>query len=534
MKMLKTVMIIMLVSILWSDHMFTTTSLVPVDTFYAYDKHLPLNVETKVVKNLPSATFYEIFFDSINNQRVSGLLMVPKIGLKKYPVILYLHGSGMSRELPDIAVPIIAQKGFAVFSISAFYTNERKPQGKSLTSGYFLENRQGIIQTITDYRRGLDALEKREDIDTTRVGIIGLSLGTIQGATLFGLDDRIKVAAFAVGGGDLELMAKKSILLSHFFDFSKLNYNIIDQFKTLAAPVDPINFANRNKGRPVIMINGRKDEIVPPVCAQKLYEKFEEPKHIIWYDGGHVPPMDVIMMLAKKALSWFENYLIPEKLPKVSNNTPPVLLELAVKPDKITQGEAIRIEAKAEDKDKNIIFVKAYIEGDDAEVLLQDNGQGGDRKAGDGIFTARAPISYNSRTGETKITAIAVDYNGDTSSPLSSFVFISPYIPPPGSKAPEIVRINIPKKIKIGSKERVEVEVVDENNDVERVELNIMQFGVPIVLNRVENTNIFRYDFEIPELDNLAQTGTYDVLITARDKTRLTSERKIIQVIVEK
>lgn len=508
-------------------------NLVPVETFYLYDKHLPLNVETKIIKKNQFATTYEIFFDSINNQRVSGLLLLPNLGLKKYPVILYLHGSGMSREIPDMALPLITQKGLALFSISAFNTNERRLPGKSLSSGYFLENRQGIIQTVVDYQRGLDVLSTREDIDMNRVGIIGLSLGTIQGSILFGLDKRIKVSAFAVGGGDLELMAKKSILISRFFDFGKMNYDL-SQLKAIASPIDPVNFAKNNKGRPTLMVNGRKDEIVPAECARKLYENFQEPKHIIWYDGGHVPPMDIIMTLGKRALAWFENYLILERLPVLEKNVPPQIHTLFASPEIITQGNAIRLEAKANDENKNIVFVKAYLEGDDTECLLYDDGKAPDKKALDGIFTGRCLISYSARCGETKITAIAVDYQGDVSSEALAYISILPYQYPPGAKPPVIEKVKITEKVKIGGKVLIEVEVSDENDDVDRVEANVMQFGLPALLERVGTTNMYRFEMEIPNLDDLIGEGKYDILIWARDKTRMVSERKIVPIYLEK
>ncbi len=508
-------------------------NLVPVETFYLYDKHLPLNAETVVIKKSQFATTYEIFFDSVNNQRVSGLLVIPNLGLKKYPVILYLHGSGMSREIPDMALPLITQKGLALFSISAFHTNERKPQGKTLSSGYFLENRQGIIQTIIDYRRGLDVLSYREDIDMNRVGIIGLSLGTVQGSILFGVDERIKVSAFAVGGGDLELMAKKSILTSRFFDFGKINYDTVD-LRAIASPVDPVNFAKNSKGRPTLMVNGRKDEMVPAECAKKLYENFQEPKHIMWYDGGHVPPMDIIMTLGKRALAWFENYLIPERLLVREKNVPPQIHALSVSPDVITQGNVLRLEAKANQGNKQIIFVKAYLESDDAECLLYDDGKAPDKKALDGIFTGRCLISYNSRCGETKITATAVDYQGEVSSEISTYVSILPYQYPPGAKPPVIEKVKITEKVKIGDKIIIEVEISDENDDVDRVEANVLQFGLPALLERVGTTNMYRFEMEIPNLDDLIVEGKYDILISARDKTHMISERKIVQIYLEK
>ena len=501
--------------------------LAPLKSFYAYDKALPLNAEVKEDSRSRSTVTYEIFFDSIHDQRISSLLTVPLYGKKPFPVVLYLHGIGMSRDLPGMATDFIASGGYALFVLSAQYTNERKRANKSLLSPYLCESRNALIQTVVDYMRGIDYLETRDDVDCKRMGILGLSLGTIEGSILFSLDKRIRMACFAVGGGNFGLMAEKSVLLGPAFGVAKdeiLRKELMDTF----SPVDPVNFAHLSQGRPVLMVNGKKDMIILPESAKALYDALGEPKHIIWFEGGHVPSMDVILSLVKRLLSWLKVYLVPETLPLVKEevNQPPKVKELIIKaPPELCQNGVLRFEAKAEDPDKNIIFVKVHLDADNSEALLYDDGRAGyDKKAGDGIFSGRAHLSYDARIGKSKVRAVAVDYNGKVSKELLRSIEVLPIKFPEGTHPPKIEKVSIPREVKIGGEIRLKVEVSDEDGDIKEVEATLEELGLSEPLEREGDSNVFSYKLKIPDME-LIPTGTFHVSIRAKDRTYQYSEK---------
>lgn len=67
------------------------------------------------------------------------------------------------------------------------------------------------------------------------------------------------------------------------------------------AHVDPVNFAGHISPRPVLLVNGTQDAIIPREAAEALQAAVGEPRQIIWYEGGHVEmPPDVLMVV----LSW--------------------------------------------------------------------------------------------------------------------------------------------------------------------------------------------------------------------------------------
>ena len=59
-----------------------------------------------------------------------------------------------------------------------------------------------------------------------------------------------------------------------------------DQVKQASAPVDRITKAANLTGCSVLMIAAKRDEIVPPGAAVKLWEAMGKPK-IVWFDTTH-------------------------------------------------------------------------------------------------------------------------------------------------------------------------------------------------------------------------------------------------------
>lgn len=49
-----------------------------------------------------------------------------------------------------------------------------------------------VVQSTLEYRRALDYLETRKEIDSERIGAIGYSLGSVVTFILTAIDERVK------------------------------------------------------------------------------------------------------------------------------------------------------------------------------------------------------------------------------------------------------------------------------------------------------------------------------------------------------
>ncbi len=224
-----------------------------------------------------------------------------------------VHGLGGSRnDITKIAAPLICPMGIAVMAIDAQYHGDRKIDDRPFLSPDIASVVAAFRQTIIDNRRALDYVAGRDDLDSDRVVLLGLSLGSIMGSIVASLDTRLNGAFLVVGGGDLAgLFAKSQI-----DDAKRLREELGDMepFRAALAFVEPVNFAAHIAPRPVVMVNGKDDEIVIADCAQALFDAAKEPKKITWYEGsnmrGHIPPLDLVFR-ELKAFLVAQNFIVP-------------------------------------------------------------------------------------------------------------------------------------------------------------------------------------------------------------------------------
>jgi dienelactone hydrolase len=278
------------------------------ESLFQYDDSSPPVVDQTMFAEDDFLIEYRLLLHSVNSQKVPALLSIPKKEGGPFPVVILLHGYGGDKDdLMEAAEPL-AQRGYAAVAIDAQYHGERKVEGKNMYSSDTEMTIQAFAQTIIDVRRLIDHLETRDDVDASRIGLVGGSMGALLGTIASGVDSRIDVAVLIVGGGNMSLMISESQLSRVIEIRSELAHagrSIEDEARDLEC-IDPINYIDLISPRPVLMINGRNDDIVPVSSNRALHSRAREPKKIIWYDTGHDVPEE---SAATNAFFWFEKHL---------------------------------------------------------------------------------------------------------------------------------------------------------------------------------------------------------------------------------
>lgn len=249
------------------------------ELFFQYDRGAPLEPEERV-EEADGLRVLRFTISSIHGQRVPGVLITDAERTAPRPLILMLHGAGGSKDeyyIRDVAKSW-APYGFACAAIDAPHHGERATRPfdfLSLLSQPYA-GRDHAVQAVVDLRRTLDYLETRPEVDPERTGFLGFSMGTILGVPFCALDRRVKAACFTIGGAGVWTWA------------AQVAAPDVRRDATLVAQLlDPAHFAPYLAPRPVLMVNGTRDELIPRRAAELLYESLREPKRIIWYDGGH-------------------------------------------------------------------------------------------------------------------------------------------------------------------------------------------------------------------------------------------------------
>ncbi len=281
------------------------------DLIFGYDKTLPLKPQESVLQETAQFTVYKVTYLSARDQRVPALLILPKNHKEgeRLPCVMLMHGLGGDKRMFEMLWPLLTQQGYALFAIDAQYHGERKPSEEIPFFGpYAYRARDALIQTVIDLRRGLDYLETRKEIDPKRIGYIGASMGGILGSMFAGVDERVQAPVLLVAGGDWRILMEKSTL-SMWRNASKDNAQFIEQALKVMDVVDPVHWVGRISPRPVLFINGDADDVVPVESNKALQNAAREPKTIVWYKGGHVPPPTEIMNVFGQITNWLNTHL---------------------------------------------------------------------------------------------------------------------------------------------------------------------------------------------------------------------------------
>ena len=211
---------------------------------------------------------------SSRGDRVPGRLLLPpeSVGPGPHPLVLLQHGAGGSKEAPYIEATggRWPERGVAVASIDFPLHGERADAKVSaqLARGWaggddnhprLLELMQDVQQqSVIDLGRTLDALSTLPEIDETRIGYAGFSMGAMLGSVFCAVDPRPRAVALALGGGGFS-----------------------------SSEADPARWIGRIAPRPVLLVNATRDTIVPRAASEALFEAAGEPKEILWFDGTH-------------------------------------------------------------------------------------------------------------------------------------------------------------------------------------------------------------------------------------------------------
>jgi dienelactone hydrolase len=134
-----------------------------------------------------------------------------KKGNKSMPVVIFMHGMGGSKEQYVQRMQQWADKGLFVVTIDAHLHGERKvpgifPQGKNLgglgTDYSIWVHQSAVSHTARDVSKVIDALSARPEVDLSRIGVAGVSMGGSTCMVLAWKEPRISVVVGLIGAVD--------------------------------------------------------------------------------------------------------------------------------------------------------------------------------------------------------------------------------------------------------------------------------------------------------------------------------------------
>ncbi|CAN5705114.1 hypothetical protein BH23PLA1_BH23PLA1_19730 [soil metagenome] len=244
--------------------------------------------------------------DPVNNT-VHAEYFQPEEDEGKRPAVVVLHILGADFALSRFIAARLADNGVAALFVKLPYYGERRPEASArFLSADIDRSVLAMRQGVCDIRRAVAWLADRPEVDSEALGITGISLGGIVGAVASAADPRLKNAALLLAGGGLaDILWDMPEREARFYKQQWIDSGRTkDDLKTLTQPFDPLTYADRLRGKRVLMIAGNTDEVIPPSATESLWEAAGRPT-IHWYDCGHYSAAGYLLPALREVVAFF-------------------------------------------------------------------------------------------------------------------------------------------------------------------------------------------------------------------------------------
>lgn len=267
-------------------------------SFFDYDTTIPLEARIVEKKDEEESTGEKFVFRGVRGFMVPGYLEMPKNSESPFPLVLLANGWSGSKESwyeddnyisGGNARKALLAEGYAILALDAQAHGDRIAKNDyALPNNHIVDGTpthrnyftlaEIIVQTARDYRRALDYVGSRAEIDPVRIGMLGYSMGGDHTFLLTAVEARVKVSVACV----------------------------TPSWKEKYSPIFPANYFRGIRDRPFLMLMGREDSMCPVPEAEEMLELIpNEKKNLIFLESGHRLPVDYV----EDAMSWFRKYL---------------------------------------------------------------------------------------------------------------------------------------------------------------------------------------------------------------------------------
>jgi cephalosporin-C deacetylase-like acetyl esterase len=224
----------------------------------------------------------------------------------RVPGVVVLHILGGDFELSRMFCHALAHRGVAALLLKMPYYGPRRPPGvaRRMIDKDPQLTVAAMTQAVLDIRRATAWLGSREEIDADRLGLFGISLGGITGALVAGVEPRLKHVCLLLAGGEMGRIAWESSEVKEIRQHWLKQGKTREDFLQAMQQIDPVKYGANVRGRRVLMLNAKEDEVIPKSCTLALWESFGKPE-IVWYSGGHYSVARHILDAIRRVTDFF-------------------------------------------------------------------------------------------------------------------------------------------------------------------------------------------------------------------------------------
>lgn len=245
------------------------------------DRNRKISVECISIEEKEKYIIENLILDLNGIEKVPAYFVKPKNFEGKLPVILYNHYHGgqydvgkkefINEEFSALNPPyaeVLTSLGFAGLCFDAWNFGERSGRSESELFKEFIWKGKvlwGLM--IYDSLKAIDYLISRSDVDSSRIGTMGLSMGSTMAWWLAALDERIKVCVDICCLTDFEELIKTRNLDRHgiyYYVPNLLKFFSSSDINSLICP------------RHHLSLNGIYDKLTPKRGLDKIDEHLKK------------------------------------------------------------------------------------------------------------------------------------------------------------------------------------------------------------------------------------------------------------------
>ena len=232
-------------------------------------KKNPISLKPKLLtsQGKNNYTLQEVEISSTPGRRMSVILTLPLNSSSPCPAVVCIHGHGGNKY--SVYDPESIYRGFALELAKKGYATIAADVGQHEV---YEENRILMGERLWDLIRCIDYLESLPQIDSTRIGCGGLSLGGEMAMWLGAMDERISAS---VSAGFLTRM-----------DQMEVNHCLCWKFPGLRELVDYADIYSLTAPRPLLCQNGLREPPTqfPVSLAREVLKEIK-----VIYSDMHIP-----------------------------------------------------------------------------------------------------------------------------------------------------------------------------------------------------------------------------------------------------
>ena len=240
-------------------------------------------------------------------------------GTNRTPVIVVLPIIGGGYPLEKIFCSYFARQGMAAVLV-------RRDRLKRTIDR--LEEVDDILrQAAVDAQQAIDWVETRSELDASRIGVFGISMGGIRAAFLTPLDPRIRAAAIGLAGGDLPYIVTHSTepgLTRRRRGYMEKNGLPEPEFKKELQKVihcDPLAVAPSVDPGKVLLVIAAADTAVPTSKQLELRRAMGRPE-TVFLPTGHYTAFLFVPYIKAACLRFYKEKFAGDRAPAQSQDFP--------------------------------------------------------------------------------------------------------------------------------------------------------------------------------------------------------------------